>query len=87
MDEIAERERQAWAEVPSHNSVHPPDNGASSAQETPSSEVTISSQESEPQPDDVWIVVMGMTGVGKSTLISEFVGHDVGVGHGLQSSK
>jgi putative ribosome biogenesis GTPase RsgA len=58
-----------------------------SAQETRSSEITISSQESEPQPDDVWIVVLGMTGVGKSTLISEFVGHDVGVGHGLQSSK
>ena len=87
MDEIAERERQAWAEVPSHASVHPPDNGTSSTLETPSSEATISSQESEPQPDDVWIVVMGMTGVGKSTLISEFVEHDIGVGHGLQSSR
>lgn len=85
MDEIAERERQAWAEVPSHTSIHPPDNGITSTLERPSSE--ISSQESEPQPDDAWIVVMGMTGVGKSTLISEFVEHDVGVGHGLQSSR
>lgn len=85
MDEIAERERQAWAEVPSHNSVDPPDNGTSGAQEKPSSEITLSSQESQLQPDDAWIVVMGMTGVGKSTLISEVVGHDVGVGHELQS--
>jgi predicted GTPase len=87
MDEIAERERQAWGEVPSHKSFYLPDNGASSAQKMPSSEATMFSQESEPTPEDVWIVVMGMTGVGKSTLISEIVGHDVGVGHGLQSSK
>lgn len=40
----------------------------------------------DPQPDDTWIAVMGMTGVGKSTLISLLTEQDVGVGHNLQSS-
>jgi ABC-type lipoprotein export system ATPase subunit len=38
-----------------------------------------------PHPDDVFIVVMGMTGSGKSTFISRCTGHDVVVGHGLHS--
>ncbi|KAE9368403.1 hypothetical protein N431DRAFT_470113 [Stipitochalara longipes BDJ] len=37
-------------------------------------------------PDDVFIAVMGLTGAGKSTFISECTGEDAGVGHMLESS-
>ncbi|KAK6065827.1 hypothetical protein SCUP234_12364 [Seiridium cupressi] len=36
-------------------------------------------------PHDVVIFVMGMTGVGKSTFISQLVDDDIGIGHGLNS--
>ncbi|KAF4965619.1 hypothetical protein FSARC_6606 [Fusarium sarcochroum] len=38
-----------------------------------------------PQPTDIFIAVMGMTGSGKSTFISLCTGQDVPVGHNLQA--
>lgn len=62
-------------------------NSTSSEQPTKSS-ITTSTDDGNPypQPDDVWIAVMGMTGVGKSTFISLLAGYDIGIGHELQSS-
>lgn len=40
---------------------------------------------SNPSPDDIFIAVMGLTGTGKSTLISEYTGEEAGVGHMLES--
>ncbi|KAF2870051.1 P-loop containing nucleoside triphosphate hydrolase protein, partial [Massariosphaeria phaeospora] len=36
-------------------------------------------------PSDLIVLVMGMTGVGKSSFISSLVGEDVGIGHGVDS--
>lgn len=36
-------------------------------------------------PQDIIIAVMGITGAGKTTLISRCMGEDVGIGHGLHS--
>ncbi|KAF4450875.1 GTP binding domain protein [Fusarium austroafricanum] len=36
-------------------------------------------------PDDILIAVMGVTGAGKSTFISQVTGQEVGIGHGLIS--
>lgn len=41
----------------------------------------------KPGPRDRFVIVMGMTGSGKSTLISSCTGTDVGIGHGLRSCK
>lgn len=38
-----------------------------------------------PAPSDILIAVVGITGAGKSTLISKVVDEDVGVGHNLTS--
>lgn len=37
--------------------------------------------------DDRFILVMGMTGSGKSTFISQYTNKDVSIGHGLYSCK
>ena len=36
-------------------------------------------------PDDIFIAVMGLTGVGKSTFVAECTGEEGGVGHTLES--
>lgn len=36
-------------------------------------------------PDDVFIAITGVTGVGKSTFISKLVGDQVVIGHGMDS--
>lgn len=41
----------------------------------------------QPRPTDVFIAVMGVTGVGKSTLISLCTNREVEIGHGLSSCK
>ncbi|RGP70215.1 GTP binding domain [Fusarium sporotrichioides] len=39
----------------------------------------------QPEPGDKFFIVMGLTGAGKSTFISDCTGHGVVVGHGLYS--
>lgn len=39
----------------------------------------------KPPPNAVFLLVMGMTGSGKSSFVSSCTGRDVVVGHGLQS--
>lgn len=39
----------------------------------------------QPEPGDRFFLVMGLTGAGKSTFISNCTGHNVVVGHGLYS--
>lgn len=41
----------------------------------------------KPRPSDVFIAVMGMTGVGKSTFVSLCTEDEVKLGHGLGSCK
>jgi hypothetical protein len=36
-------------------------------------------------PDDIFIAVMGLTGAGKSTFVTECTGEEGGVGHTLES--
>ncbi|KAF4415300.1 GTP binding domain [Fusarium acutatum] len=39
----------------------------------------------QPEPRDMFFLVMGLTGAGKSTFVSNCTGHAVNVGHGLYS--
>lgn len=41
----------------------------------------------KPDPRDIFILVIGRTGSGKSTFISRCTGKDAQVGHGLHSCK
>lgn len=41
----------------------------------------------KPMPRDMFFLVMGRTGSGKSTFISRCIGHDIDIGHGLESCK
>ncbi|KAG9508369.1 hypothetical protein J7337_001933 [Fusarium musae] len=38
---------------------------------------------SQPDPGDKFFLVMGLTGAGKSTFVSNCTGHAVTIGHGL----
>lgn len=84
MNEIDELKRNVWARDDR-------DTGPEDAMSRGiSSTLGSSAAEDEarpPGPEDVWIAIMGMTGTGKSSLISTLVGYDVGIGHELQSSK
>ena len=73
LEDIAADERKAWTKE--------------GLVETSSPAASYQSAEEIVKPDDVWIAVMGMTGVGKSTFISLLVGDDIGIGHGLNSGK
>jgi hypothetical protein len=58
---------------------------------TSSATIAVSSSDREQlndipmSPADIIIAVMGITGSGKTTLISRCMGEDVGIGHGLES--
>lgn len=52
---------------------------------TPSRKETTSVEKGHTHPDDVFIAIMGGTGVGKSTFISKLVGDQPVIGHGQSS--
>lgn len=39
----------------------------------------------QPEPGDNFLLVVGLTGAGKSTFVSNCTGHSVVIGHGLYS--
>lgn len=74
LDDLGAEERKAWMKE------------GFAGKSSPAASLR-SAEDILPQPDDFWVAVMGMTGVGKSTFISALVGDDIGIGHGLNSSK
>lgn len=86
MNDISELEQNVW--VTEDRNTSRGDAMSPTMSPTQPGEGSVAEDQARPPgPEDVWIAIMGMTGTGKSTLISTLVGYDVGVGHELQSSK